>query len=98
MLTASCSRSAIVRYTVWRHGRLLGETDLDFTRWRLPRYRAGRFVLRDPAAAIEHGRERDLELRRADGTVVPTEWIDIRDNTGTEDLVQLMLLDHSAIP
>ena len=74
-----------MEYTLWRRGHVLGETDLGYTRWK-PRFRGGWFHLTDPAATIEHGNEQHLELRRADGTVVPTEWIDIRD---TEYLLSL---------
>jgi len=118
-------------YTVWSHGRLLGETELAYTRW-MPKLRGGDFfptefgetlmpiatggpvamkelvkAMRDahcgsddtPAsprgrrattpqitaaeAELESAvKRRDalaLELRRPDGSIVPTEDIDIRD-------------------
>lgn len=89
-----------MKYTLWTGGRLLGETDLGYARWRPPRYRAGWFVPSDAGAAIEHGREAHLELRRGDGRVVPTEWIDVRntDPAFRRYRVQLMLVDDAAIP
>jgi hypothetical protein len=117
-------------YTVWSQGRLLGETELSYTRW-MHKHRGGDFfptefgetlmpiVTGGPAAMKElakamHVAARDsddaaaakerraatpeitaaraelesaverrdalaLELRRPDGSIVPTEYIDIRD-------------------
>ena len=116
-------------YTVWSHGRLLGESALDYRRVFL-RHRMGDFFpteagekvmpiatgvskagadlvkslsgappgsparthLRetseyaDLAAAEDHYEALELELRGPDGTVIPTEWIDLRD---TEFLLSL---------
>lgn len=120
-------------YTVWSHGRLLGESALDYRRV-FPRHRMGDFFpteagekimpiatgvskagvdlvkslsgsppgspartrLRetseyaDLAAAEDHYDALELELRGPDGTLIPTEWIDLRD---TEFLLSLPDLD-----
>lgn len=116
-------------YTVWSHGRLLGESALDYRRV-FPRHRMGDFFpteagekvmpvatgvskagadlvkslsgappgsparthLRetseyaDLAAAEDHYDALELELRGPDGSLIPTEWIDLRD---TEFLLSL---------
>jgi hypothetical protein len=109
-------------YTVWSHGRLLGESALDYRRV-FPRHRMGDFLPTEAgekimpiatgvskagvevvkslsgsppgSAARTHLRESseyadlaaaedqydalELELRGPDGSVIPTEWIDLRD-------------------
>ena len=109
-------------YTLWSHGRLLGESELDYRRV-FARHRMGDFhptevgwclmpiatgvspagvelsrkitrssalglfdeaVRRtseyaDFAAAADHCEALELELRAPDGSVIPTEWIDVRD-------------------
>lgn len=116
-------------YTVWSHGRLLGESALDYRRV-FPRHRMGDFfpteagekvmpialgvskagadlvkslsgappgsparthlretsAYADLAAAENHYDALELELRGPDGSVIPTEWIDLRD---TEFLLSL---------
>jgi hypothetical protein len=116
-------------YTVWSHGRLLGESALDYRRI-FPRHRMGDFFPTDAgekimpiatgvskagaelvkslsgsppggparthlretseyadlAAAEDHYDALELELRGPDGSVIPTEWIDLRD---TEFLLSL---------
>lgn len=116
-----------MRYTVWSHGRLIGETDLGFRRlvnasrsgWFhpnadgerqmpviasvLPAMRAylhrdavdaqgdpmvqpalhGSTLFADLAEAFQHLLSLDLELRRDDGSVVPT------SNIGIQDIQQL---------
>jgi hypothetical protein len=112
-----------VPYTIWNHGRLLGETDLGFVRC-FPKFRTGWFhptadgekvmpiatgvspALRayvnrarhhsgemtvmhsmmdgsaeaaDLAAAYQYLEALELELRREDGTVVPTEDVGFQD-------------------
>ena len=107
-------------YTLWSHGRLLGESELDYRR-AFARHRMGDFhptevgsrlmpiatgvspagielsrkITRtsgqlddaarttseyaDFAAAADHCEALTLELRAPDGSVIPTEWIDVRD-------------------
>ena len=107
-------------YTLWSHGRLLGESELDYRR-AFARHRMGDFhptevgsrlmpiatgvspagielsrkIMRtsgqlddaarttseyaDFAAAADHCEALTLELRAPDGSVIPTEWIDVRD-------------------
>jgi hypothetical protein len=77
-----------VKYTVTRHSRPIGVTDLGFARFD-DRLRAGWFVpneLSPGAAALDWHGQVNLQLRYPDGSVVPTEWIGIQD---TERLLAL---------
>lgn len=123
-------------YTLWSHGRLLGESELDYERV-LARYRMGDFhptdvgsrlmpiatgvspagielsrrmgssglklfddALRrtseyaDFAAADDYYEALALELHSPDGSVIPTEWIDVRD---LELLASLVIEDDPEI-
>jgi hypothetical protein len=112
-----------MRYTVWSHGRLIGETDLGFAPLIelarsgsfhpnaegerlmpvvasvLPAMRAylhrdavdasgngfvrpelkGSTLFADLAESFQHLLSLELELRREDGSVVPTAWIGLQD-------------------
>lgn len=77
-----------VKYTVTRHGRPIGVTDLGFARFD-DRSRAGWFVpngLSPVAAPLDWHGQVNFQLRCRDGSVVPTEWIGIQD---TERLLAL---------
>jgi hypothetical protein len=77
-----------VKYTVTRHGRPIGVTDLGFARYD-DSSRAGWFIPNEPpagAAVLDWHGQVNLELRYPDGSVVPTEWIGIQD---TERLLAL---------
>ena len=74
-----------VEYTVTRHSRPIGITGLGFTRFD-DDHRAGWFFPDDlsPAAsaafaAVDWQREFNFQIRRQDGSIVPTEWIGIQD-------------------
>ena len=135
-------------YTLWSHGRLVGETELAYARCMV-KARAGDFyptefgqtlmpvatgavpaamelsratrkaaddpcapaealgtpphVVRrtaseyaDFAAACDQRDALDLELRRPDGSIVPTEWIDIRDTEYLQSLVFDDDVDHAS--
>jgi hypothetical protein len=77
-------RQAIIpgEYTVTRHGRPIGVTDLCFTRID-DRHRAGWFFPNGlspaAAAAFDWQRQFNFQLRCPDGSIVPTEWIGIQD-------------------
>lgn len=71
-----------VQYTVTSRGRPIGITDLAYARFDDSR-RAGWFfptgLTSEAAEAFEWDGDVELRLRRPDGSVVPTEWIGIRD-------------------
>ena len=65
-----------MRYSVWHKETLLGTTDFGYVRC-MPRHRAG--WLEPTEHALAHVDVFELELRREDGTVVPTEFLAIQD-------------------
>ncbi len=77
-------------YTIWRRAQLLGETDLDF-KHIVPGQRCGDLMPALEAEAllptISYGSFTEFELRGPDGTVIPTEWIEIRDNGFMRSLI-----------
>jgi hypothetical protein len=90
-----------VRYTVWSRDRLLGETDLGFVRC-MEKLRAGFFHPTELAESLMTFDERsswaqfdDIELRDADGALIPTEDIGIQD---TERLLALYPADDDVEP
>ena len=126
-----------MRYTVWSHGRLIGETDLGFRRipgdsrtgWFHPTGEGERLLpliaspvpaigdelrrakgklegespepsgghrstlLADLAEAYQHQEAADLELRREDGSIVPTADIAFRDTDRLREIAEIELED-----
>ncbi|HEY6827690.1 MAG TPA: hypothetical protein VI259_12605 [Gemmatimonadaceae bacterium] len=65
-------------YTVWQGDRLIGETDLANDRVD-PRYRSGNFIPVPGTEELVPMTDSSLQLRDADGKVVPTEWVTVYD-------------------
>ena len=85
-------------YTIWTRSQLLGGSELDYSRV-LPRQRSGDFLPTAigetliPASSVDANgslepREPSLELRGPDGSVIPTEWIEIRDTAYSGSFVE----------
>jgi hypothetical protein len=90
-------------YTIWNRGELVGETNLDYARvvprQRSGEFLPtayGENLMPTPAADLEplppgmqftEGLCAELELRAPDGSVIPTEWIEIRDTGYTRALI-----------